>query len=110
MAARPSGRLIRKIMRQPVPKKSASISHPARIGPPTEDRPMTGPNRPNAAPISFGGNISLIMPSPWGSMTAPNSPWMTLAPTSNSGDCATAQSSEPTVNPAAPMRNILFRP
>ena len=98
-------------MRQPVPKKSASISQPARIGPPTEDRPMTGPNMPNAAPISFGGNISLIMPSPCGSITAPNRPWTPADGDQHlraTGD--TAHSSEPAVNPAAPMRNIRLRP
>ncbi len=97
-------------MRQPVPKKSASISQPARMGPPTEDRPMTGPNMPNAACISLGGNISLIMPRPCGSMTAPNSPWTTRAAINSSGPWATAHSSDPTVKPTAPMMNILLRP
>ena len=47
-ASTPIGMLIRKIIRQPPPKRSASTSQPARIGPPTADRPMIGPNAPNA--------------------------------------------------------------
>ena len=71
---------------------------------------MTGPNMPNAAPSSFSENISLIRPSPCGSITAPKMPWTPRNAMSISGDCETAHSSEPAVNPSAPMMNILRRP
>ncbi|WP_345151239.1 hypothetical protein [Nonomuraea rubra] len=59
------GRLIRKIMRQPVPKKSASTSQPASTGPPTEEMVMTGPETCRTpCPSPVAGNISLISPSP----------------------------------------------
>ncbi len=71
---------------------------------------MTGPNMPKAFCDSFGGNISLIMPRPCGSITAPNSPCTTRAAISISGDTDIAHSSDPRVKPTAPTRNIRRRP
>src|SRR4051794_24680850 len=62
----PSGTLSRKIIRHPVPSRSAVTSQPARIGPAMAARPMTGPNAANAPPISFGGKTVLMTPSPCG--------------------------------------------
>ncbi|MEO9177139.1 MAG: hypothetical protein ABI317_16615, partial [Gaiellales bacterium] len=59
----PTGTLIRKIIRQP-----------ARIGPQIAAIPITGPNAPNAPPISSGGNTVLITPRPCGIRSAPNAP------------------------------------
>ena len=50
----PSGRLMAKTMRQPVPNMSASMSAPATTGPRIVDSPITGPSAPNALPICCG--------------------------------------------------------
>ena len=71
---------------------------------------MIGPNAPNAPAISSGGNISLIMPSPCGSITAPTRPWSTRKTINISGDCASAQASDIRVKPAMPTMNIRRRP
>ena len=68
----PTGTLIRKIERQPVPNRSRSISTPATIGPSTADRPETGPSTAHALLISSGGKRSRIRPKTCGSMTAPS--------------------------------------
>ena len=60
----PSGRLMKKISRQPLPNASAAISAPPRIGPRTADRPITGPNTVNARDSSSGANTSRMIPSP----------------------------------------------
>ena len=60
----PSGTLMRKIIRQPVPSRSAETSQPARIGPAMAARPMIGPKAAKAPPISLGGKTVLIMPEP----------------------------------------------
>ena len=54
-AIRPSGRLTKKISRQPVPNALAATSAPPMIGPSTADSPITGPNTANADPSSRGG-------------------------------------------------------
>ena len=102
--------LIAKIVRQAQPNRFASTRKPARIGPPTADRPMIGPNAPKAAAISSGGNISLISPSPCGSIIAPNRPCSTRAVISIVGDCDTAQSSEKAAKPPAPTVKIWALP
>ena len=73
----PSGTLMRKIMRQPVPSRSAETSQPARIGPAMAARPMIGPKAAKAPPISLGGKTVLIMPSPCGISSAPKPPCST---------------------------------
>ncbi len=81
----PIGTLIRKIMRQPLPNRSASISRPATIGPRTADRPETGPRIAHALPISFGGKMSRIRPKTCGSMIAPSTPCSARKPISDLG-------------------------
>ena len=54
----PSGTLIRKIIRQPVPSRSAATSQPARIGPQIAASPMTGPKaRERAAHLLAQENL-----------------------------------------------------
>lgn len=71
---------------------------------------MTGPNMPKALPSSSGGNISLISPSPCGSITAPNRPCTTRPAISSSGLPETPHSSEAAVKPKAPITNMRFLP
>ena len=61
-AAIPIGTLTRKIMRQPVPSTSPSVSRPPITGPSTALPPITGPNRPNAFCSSPGGKASRMSP------------------------------------------------
>jgi hypothetical protein len=102
--------LTRKIIRQPVPNRSASTSTPDSTGPSTAARPITGPKAANALAISSGGKQALIMASPCGIITAPNPPCSTRNAIIEAGSHASPHSSEATVNPAAPITNIRRRP
>ncbi len=101
---------MRKIIRQPVPRRSAETSQPARIGPPTAARPMTGPKVPNAPPISEGGKTVLMMPRPCGISSAPKPPCRTRVAISRSGEGASAQAAEASVKPTMPMTKTRRRP
>jgi hypothetical protein len=106
----PIGRLIPKIMRQPVPKTSALISSPATIGPSTAESPISGPKMPQAFLISSPGKRSLVSPKPCGIITAPDAPCSSRATISISGDTAVAQASEVSVKPAIPASSTRLRP
>ena len=106
----PSGTLTRKIIRQPVPSRSAVTSQPARIGPAIAARPMTGPNAANAPPISFGGKTFLMTPRPCGISSAPNAPWRTRVPMRTSGDGASAHAADASVKPVMPTMKTRRRP
>ena len=110
MASTPMGTLIQKIVRQPASNQFASISTPASTGPPTADRPMTGPKAAKALPISSAGNTALMMAKPCGIITAPSRPWATRLPISISGEVARPQTVEATVKPTAPIRKSRRRP
>ena len=71
---------------------------------------MTGPNVPNALPISCGGNRSRISPKPCGIMIAAKRPCTTRATIRLSGDQATAHRSEAVMKPTIPMSRIRRRP
>ena len=101
---------MRKIIRQPVPSRSALTSQPARIGPPTAARPITGPKAANAPPISAGGKTVLIMPRPCGISSAPKPPCRTRMAIRKSGLGASAQAAEASVKPAMPIAKIRLRP
>ena len=106
----PTGTLIRKIIRQPLPNRSASMRKPARIGPSTAASPMIGPNGMNAFCRSSGWKDCFTMASPCGIITAPNAPCSTRKAISAPAVGASAESSDATVNPAMPMMNIRRRP
>ena len=106
----PSGTLMRKIIRQPVPSRSAVTSQPARIGPAIAARPITGPNAANAPPISFGGKTVLMTPRPCGISSAPNPPWRTRNAMRASGDGASAHAVDASVNPTMPTMKTFRRP
>ena len=106
----PSGRLIRKIIRQPVPNRFASTRKPPTIGPSTAPMPITGPNAASGLAMSAGGNASRIRPKPCGSISAANAPCTTRPPARTSGDHARAQSIDAAVKPTVPIRSILRRP
>ena len=101
---------MRKIIRQPVPSRSAETSQPARIGPAIAASPMTGPKAAKAPPISFGGKTVLIMPSPCGISSAPKPPCNTRVAISTSGDGASAHAIEASVKPVMPMMKTRRRP
>jgi hypothetical protein len=101
---------MRKIIRQPVPSRSAETSHPASTGPPTAARPMTGPNAANAPPISDGGKTVLMMPRPWGIRSAPKPPCRTRVAMRTSGEVASAHAAEESVKPTIPITKIRRRP
>ena len=86
------------------------MSQPARIGPATPARPMTGPNGMNALPSSSGGKATFTRANPCGIITAPNSPWSTRAAMSQPAPGASPHASDARVKPAMPTRNIRRRP
>ena len=105
-----TGTLTRKIMRQPVPSRSALIRPPATIGPSIADRPATGPNTPHALPISCGGKRSRMSPNTCGTMTAPTAPWTMRKAISAPVLGAAAAATDATANPATPTSSIRLRP
>jgi hypothetical protein len=70
----PTGTLTRKIIRQPLPSRSTSMSTPETTGPRIAASPQAGPRMPNALPISCGWKRSRISPKTWGTMIAPSPP------------------------------------
>jgi hypothetical protein len=73
-ASRPSGRLTKKISRQPLPNALASTSAPPMMGPSIADNPITGPNTANALPCSSVPKTSLMIPRPCGISSAAAAP------------------------------------
>jgi hypothetical protein len=96
--------------RQPVPNRSAPVRNPPTTGPPTAASSITGPNAPKAAPISLGGNICRMRPSPCGTTMAAKVPCAPREAISISAEPDAAHRAEQTVKPAVPMRNIRLRP
>ena len=109
-AAMPTGTLIKNTSRHPIPHRLASTSAPARIGAARIERPITGPKAPNTLVISLSSKTSLIIPNPWGIISAPNEPCSTRKTISTSIEGATAQAADITVKPAEPIRNRRRRP
>lgn len=108
--ATPTGRLMRKTIRQPVPSRSAPASQPPRIGPAIAAIPITGPNAANAAPSWLGGKTCLMIPSPCGMRSAPNAPCTARVAISAPALGASAHAAEASVKPAMPTRNMRRRP
>ena len=109
-AAAASGRLTRKISRQPVSNRSASTSTPPITGPSTALSPITGPNSANALPTSSGPKAERMIPKPCGIMIAAQAPWSSRAAISAPEVGARPHSSEAIAKPATPSRNIRRRP
>ena len=109
-AIRPSGRLTKKIRRQPLPNALAAISAPPTIGPSTADRPITGPNTVNAFCRSAPTNASRTIPSPCGISSAAAAPWARRKPISISGLCANAHAIDAATKPSEPSTNSRLRP
>ena len=109
-AAMPIGTLTKNTSRHPIPHRLASTSAPARTGAARIERPITGPKAPNTLVISFSSKTSLIIPNPWGIISAPNAPCSTRNTIRTSIEGATAQAADISVNPAEPMRNSRRRP
>ena len=94
---------MRKIIRQPVPSRSAETSQPGEDRPADGGEPHHGPNAANAPPISDGGKTVLIMPSPCGMSSAPKPPCRTRIAIRKSGDGASAHAADAAVKPAIPI-------
>jgi hypothetical protein len=109
-AAMPIGTLIKNTSRHPIPHRLASISAPARTGAARMERPITGPKAPNTLVISLSSKTSLIIPNPWGIISAPNEPCSTRNTINTSIEGATEQAADITVKPADPIRNSRRRP
>ena len=109
-AAMPIGTLIRNTNRHPIPHRLASTRAPARIGAARIERPIIGPKAPNTFGNSSSANTSLIIPNPWGIISAPNEPCSTRKTISAAVEGATAQAADITVKPAEPIRNSRRRP
>ena len=109
-AISPSGRLTKKISRQPLPNALAAISAPPRIGPSTADPPITGPNTVNAFPSSLGSNTSCMIPRPCGISKAAEAPWASRQLISIAESTANAQASDEATNPSEPKMNSRLRP
>jgi len=72
----PSGRLIRKTSRQPVPNRSAPTSSPPHDGAEHGAEPDDRPEQAKAFGRSSVENAERMMPKPWGIMSAAASPWV----------------------------------
>ena len=71
---------------------------------------MIGPNGMKAFCRSAGVKLDFTMASPCGIITAPKNPWATRAAIRKPALGANPQSSEATVKPTMPIRNIRRRP
>ena len=74
------------------------------------DRPIAGPNAPNALPSSSGGKMDLMMPKPCGISIAPNRPCATRAPISIAGRGGEPAQRGRRDEADSPTRNIRRRP
>ncbi|PBC71282.1 hypothetical protein BX265_5879 [Streptomyces sp. TLI_235] len=101
-----TGRLSRKIHRQPGP----STSHPPRNGPTAAATPPSPDQAPTAAPRSSAWNTACSMASEPGVSSAPPTPCSARAAISTSMFGAAAQNAEATANQATPIRNTRRRP
>ena len=109
-ASAPSGRLTRKIGRQSRPQKLPAMSEPPMIGPQTEARLAERPKNENIKPFSWGGKVTWAMAKTCGVIAEAAKPCSTRAPIRVSMVGAMPHSSEPSVKPATPIRNIFLRP
>ena len=97
----PIGTLMKKIQCQLI----ASVSTPPASSPIEPPAEATNPYTPIAFACSRGsGNIVTIIPRMTAEASAPPAPWMKRAAISIPWLCATAHSSEATVNTARPIR------
>jgi hypothetical protein len=109
-ATMPMGTLMRNTNRHPMPHRLASTSEPARIGAARIDSPTLGPKVPRTLLISSSSKTSLIIPNPWGIISAPKEPCTTRRTIKIVDEGAAAQTADASVNPAEPMRNRRRRP
>ena len=106
IAAIPTGRLTRKIQRQPSPL----VSRPPRTGPSATLMPVTAPQTPKAVPRSRPWNVWARSASEVANMIAPPTPWAAREAISIVGDWARPQSTEPAVKTTKPVAKRRRRP
>ncbi len=104
-AARPIGTLMKKMVRQPQPKRFASSSTPPSTWPATAPRPMVAPKADIALARSSTGNIVLIRARTCGTISAAVAPCRMRKATSAQPFGAMPHSSEATANRAMPRTN-----
>ena len=106
----PTGRLIKKMLRQPIPNASLLTSQPPNTGPMTADRPETPPTTPSIAARSRGEYRACSVESSCGTIIAAKPPWTTRATSRTPMDGAMQANSDPAVKPATPITNTRRRP
>ena len=106
----PTGRLIRKIGRQPRPNRSHSVSSAPSSGPDTAPRPTIAPKSPNTLPRSCAGKVAWTIDRTCGTIIAAMAPWRMREATSISGFAAKPQRAEARVKPPMPTRKSRLRP
>ena len=106
----PTGTLIRKMLRQPIPKASWVINQPPSSGPITAAVPLTAPTMPSTAARSRGAYSTCTLESICGTIIAAKPP-CTMRQTSSISPLPDRQAAnEARVKPATPTRNIVRRP
>ena len=106
----PTGTLMRKIPRHPVPSTSAVTSHPPRSSPAIAPIALSAPTTPNIGPRSSGANMTCTLESTCGTMMPANAPCTTRVVTSMSPLHAREASPDATVKPMTPMSKMLRLP
>ena len=105
-ATAPTGRLTKKIQRQP---KSVT-SQPPTTGPAIVATPAVAPQMPNAAPRFSGGKITVSTDSVCGVSNAPPMPCTTRKMISWSGVCAKPHAADASMKITRPMRKSRLGP
>src|SRR3954471_15045565 len=97
----PIGTLMRKIDCQP----TDSVRTPPTSGPTATAAPVVAPHTPNAVPRSRPWNVAARSASDVANIAAAPTPWSARASSRNSGELASAQSSDAAVNRPRPAAN-----
>ncbi len=100
-AAPATGRLARKIVRQP----ATATSTPPSGGPIAAARPSPEPNQPNARPRSPAGIAARKSAAPFGIIVPPAIACPTRKATTSGNCCARAAAAEHAAKPSRPPRN-----
>ena len=102
----PIGTLMRKIDSQP----TDSVSRPPMSGPTATAAPVVAPHTPNAVPRSRPWNVAASSASDVANIAAAPMPCSARASSRNSGEVASAHSSEAAVKTASPVVKMSRRP
>ena len=106
----PIGRLIRKMLRQPIPNASLVTSQPPSTGPITAESPETAPITPYIGARSRGEYNACSEDRACGTIIAAPAPCTTRAASRTPAVGARQARAEPAVKPSTPSTNTRRRP